>query len=225
MKPRLIESMLILFLSLLVLSGCAYTLSYSVKTTRHGAGVVYAPRAGDRSAEDLTVEAGSRRFAVEQTRGEGAYGYSMEKKLLNILAQSLEDLGWSHVSETSDVPFYTFFVDFEQPEPGVYVGGEFNASTGVGSGLYLSTTRAGGGGYVYDPRFFGIRALPPGTSPTEVRREYTWFAEIMSDTTAGNIFDLARHAMPVAFELFPESGFRELREKVVPRRNASPYRR
>ena len=225
MKARLLASVSVLFLFMLVLSACAYTLSFSVKTTRYGAGDVDTPRAGNSSAESPPVEARSRRFAVEQTRSEGEYGYSMEKKLLNILAQSLEDLGWSPVSETSDVPFYTFFVDFAQPEPGVYIGGEFNASTGVGTGFYVSTTWEGGGGYGYDHRFFGIRALPPGASPTEARREYGWSAEIMSETTAGNIFDLARHAMPIALELFPGSGFREFKEKVVPRRNAPSPRR
>jgi hypothetical protein len=231
MKIRLPAGVSILFLFALAVSGCSYTLSYSVKTTLHGtggAGKIEASRAGEPFAEDPRAEARPKRYAVEPMRGEGEYGNSMEKKLLNILAQSLQDLGWSPVSETADSwdPFYTFYVDFDQPEQGVYPSGEFRASMGVGTGFSFGAEWEGGGGYVYDLRFLRIYALPPGAlppgaSPSEGRPEYVWSSEILSDTTAGNIFELARHAMPIALERFPEPGFRKLREKVVPRRSAS----
>jgi hypothetical protein len=240
MKRLRLSTTSLLLLSLLAASGCAYTLRYSVKTTHYGGGE--APHAAGSAVEAPSVEEQPRAFALEHMIRKGRYGYSTEKKLLDILSRSLEDLGWSLApeAENASVPVYRFSVDFERPESSVNPGFGFGASTGGGGGFFFSTMVDIDGGD--NLRILRINASPPGAvQPGEARseaagtgtsrtgasskvewRQYVWSAEIRSEASAANLIDLARHAMPKALERFPESGFWELREKVAPRRGASP---
>jgi hypothetical protein len=193
-----------ILLCLFAASGCAYTLRYSVKT----------------SYDAPSAEAQPRTFAAEHTLRKGRTGYSTERKLLGILSRSLENLGWSPVSgeEGAESPAYTFTVDFERPEPAVNPQFGFSASTGGGSGFFFGT--------IFDARGSGnLRILRVTASSPGALRQYAWSAEIRTESSAANLIDLARYAMPKALERFPEPGYRELKEKVVPRREASPPRR
>ena len=210
MKRPILKMASPVLLCLLAASGCAYTLRYSVKTSY------------DRkeSPGGSSYRSQSRTFATEHTLRKGRTGYSTERKLLGILSQSLEKIGWSPVSgaEGTEIPAYTFTVDFERPEPTVNPGFGFSATTGGGSGFFFSTILDTNGND--NLRILRITASSPGAL-----REYTWSAEIRTESSAANLIDLARYAMPKALERFPEPGYWELKERVAPRREASPPRR
>lgn len=235
MKRPILTMVSAVLLCLLAASGCAYTIRYSVKTNNDreetaGRPSVEAPKPGAPSGEIPSAEEISRTFAAEHMIRKGRYGYSMERKLLAILSQSLENLGWSPLSgeEGAEYPAYTFTVDFERPETDVNHGFEFSVSTGSGSGFFMSTiVDTYGNGNLRILRITATmpKISQPGESPTGERQERTWSAEIRTESPAAKMVDLARYAMPKALERFPEPGYWELKEKVVTRRESSPRRR
>jgi hypothetical protein len=185
---------LFLMLALAGVLGCGYTLKYTIATGLE-------PRAD--------VPEWVKTFAVKNELKRGRAQFPMERKLLGILSQSLLDSGWSSALE-GDAAF-VFTVEFKRPYPLIYPEIGFTP---------------------YPPREYGTEADPKyytgfntdsfliviTASAQGGERQYVWSAAIKAVSPMTTLPELARYTIPKAISRFPESGYWELKEKVLPRR-------
>ena len=182
--------------SVLIFDGCAYRLRYSVQAQ------------GSPAEEKKT-------FALETHPEPPSFtsfdrNVSIEEDLLEVVEQSLLELGWGLVPrEEASYVFAVYFETDDRPikgEVAFSVGVPINKPGYRGVSFDFPPMQEQG---QYNPAYIWITVSELGHDQT-----HSWIAECTARSGNQNVVSLGRHMIPFALSKFPEEGVWSRDEKV-----------